>query len=193
MTAPAEVADRRLLADNAAVTGRSARAMLTVMLLSTILGCTNKAGSVPVHPSQPARASTSASLPAGTAPGAAGCRPPSPVTAGMSGLPQVEGTGRGASLRGLLMFPHSLPARVGDQEKIVWRMTGAGQLQMVAIGPDGTRHRLAWGPDYHLGSNWDKPGEEWGAGYIFTVPGCWDLRAVRGTASADVWLRVATR
>jgi hypothetical protein len=46
------------------------------------------------------------------------------------------------------------------------------------------------GPDAHLGSNWDKPGDEWGAGYVFTAPGCWDLRAIRGHATADVWIRV---
>jgi hypothetical protein len=87
---------------------------------------------------------------------------------------------------GLADVPHPLPARAGDQEKIVWRMTGSGRLTLTAIGPDGRHHRLAWGPDAHLGSNWDKPGDEWGAGYVFTTPGCWDLRAVRGDATADV-------
>jgi hypothetical protein len=43
------------------------------------------------------------------------------------------------------MFPHPLPARVGDQEKIVWRMTGTGMLTLAAISPDGKHHRLAWG------------------------------------------------
>jgi hypothetical protein len=102
----------------------------------------------------------------------------------------VEGTSRGVTLWGLLMFPHALPARVGDQEKIVWRMTGTGPLKLTAIGPDGGRHRLAWGPDFHQGSTWDKPGDEWGAGYVFSAPGCWDLRATRGQATANVWLRV---
>jgi RNA polymerase sigma-70 factor (ECF subfamily) len=32
------------------------------------------------------------------------------------------------------MFPGALPARVGDQEKIVWRMTGTGLLRLQAIG-----------------------------------------------------------
>jgi hypothetical protein len=45
-----------------------------------------------------------------------------------------------------------------------------------------------------MSSSWDKPGDEWGAGYVFTEPGCWDLRAIRGHATADVWIRVvATR
>jgi hypothetical protein len=105
-------------------------------------------------------------------------------------LPHVQGTGHSATLWGLLMFPRALPARVGDQEKIVWRMTGTGLLSLPTIGPDGRHHRLAWGPAAHLGSNWDKPGDEWGAGYVFTSPGCWDLRAIRGHATADVWIRV---
>jgi hypothetical protein len=88
------------------------------------------------------------------------------------------------------MFQHRLPARAGDQEKIVWRMTGAGALNLTAIGPDGERHRLAWGPAAHESSSWDKPGDEWGAGYVFSTPGCWDLRATRGHAAADVWIRV---
>jgi len=105
----------------------------------------------------------------------------------------VEGAG-GATLWGLLMFPHALPARVGDQEKIVWRMTGAAlPLTLEAIGPEGSHHQPVWGPAAHLSSDWDKPGDEWGAGYLFTAPGCWDLRAVRGGATADVWLRVISR
>jgi hypothetical protein len=72
-------------------------------------------------------------------------------------------------------------------------MTGTGLLSLEAIAPDGTRHRLAWDPAAHQGSNWDKSGDEWGAGYVFTAPGCWDLRAVRGDATADVWIRVISR
>jgi hypothetical protein len=74
----------------------------------------------------------------------------------------VRGTGHGATLWGLLMFPHPLPARVGDQEKIVWRMTGlVPTITLLAIGPDGSPHRLLWGPEFHAGSNFDKPGDEW--------------------------------
>jgi hypothetical protein len=48
---------------------------------------------------------------------------------------------------------------------------------------------LAWAPEAHGGSNRNKPGQEWGAGYVFSAPGCWDLRADRGSAYADVWIR----
>lgn len=165
--------------------------MSTVTLTSAVTACTNS--SQPTEPGKQSHVATSPQLHGGQALGAPGCHPATPIGRWHSFLPQVEGTGHGASLWGLLMFPHALPARVGDQEKIVWRMTGTGLLALAAIGPDGKHHRPAWGPDAHQGSNWDKPGDEWGSGYVFTAPGCWDLRAIRGDAIADVWIRVAAR
>jgi len=178
-------------AHNRAVRGRSAAEALAILLVSAVTACTN--GGPSTQPGGRATAVISASPRAGQVLGAPGCHPASPVTLWTSFLPQVEGTGHGATLWGLLMFGHALPARVGDQEKIVWRMTGTGLLTLQAIGPDGQQHALAWGPDAHGGSNWDKPGDEWGAGYVFTAPGCWDLRAIRSHATADVWIRVVAR
>ena len=178
------------MAHNEAVRGWPTAGVLAIVLVSAVTACTSGA-----RPTQPAKQTppitNQAPQRAGQALGAPGCHPASPITRWHSFLPQVEGTGRGATLWGLLMFPHPLPARVGDQEKIVWRMTGTGLLTLAAISPGGERHRLAWGPAAHSGSNWDKPGAEWGAGYVFTTPGCWDLRAARGDATADVWIRVA--
>lgn len=178
--------------DNRGMRGRSAGAVLTLLLVSIATGCTSGSDSAPPL-TRATAAATSTAPPHGQPLGEPGCHPASPVTSWDSLVPQAEGTGHGATLWGLLMFPHALPARVGDQEKIVWRMTGAGSLTLEVIGPGGQRHRLAWGPDAHGGSNWDKPGDEWGAGYVFTAPGCWDLRAIRGKATADVWLRVVSR
>jgi hypothetical protein len=178
--------------------GRPASALLLMCVVSIPTACTSSA--VAPHPAKPSTEDTATpqAMPTGHALGAPGCRPASPVTVFDRFLAEVEGTGHGATLWGLLMFRHALPARVGDQEKIVWRMTGtAWPLKLAAIGPDGTRHPLVWGPAAHLpGSNWpgkNKPGDEWGAGYVFTEPGCWDLRAVRGGATADVWLDVIPR
>ncbi|HSR83378.1 MAG TPA: hypothetical protein VLM11_04265 [Streptosporangiaceae bacterium] len=164
--------------------------MCTVSLLTA---CTSGAASP--RPAKPAidRTVTPHRATSGHTLGAPGCRPASPVTVFNGFLPEVEGTGHRATLWGLLMFPHPLPARVGDQEKIVWRVSGLGPLTLVAIAPDGQHVRLSWGPGFHTGSNFDKPGDEWGAGYVFTHPGCWDLRAIRGRASADVWLKVIKR
>jgi hypothetical protein len=186
------VAELRPVAHNEAVRGWPTTGALAILLTSAVTACTGG-----VQPAQQAKQVPLLSSPAPQhgeqALGVSGCHPASPITRWQSFLPQVEGAGHGATLWGLLMFPHPLPARVGDQEKIVWRMTGTGMLTLAAISPDGKHHRLAWGPDAHSGSNWDKPGDEWGAGYVFTTPGCWDLRAIRGDAIADAWIQVVTR
>jgi hypothetical protein len=72
-------------------------------------------------------------------------------------------------------------------------MTGAGVPTLDAISPDGTHHRPIWGPAFHQGSNFNKPGDEWGSGYVFTASGCWDLRIIRKPAVADVWLQIVSR
>jgi hypothetical protein len=83
------------------------------------------------------------------------------------------------------------PLHVNEQVKIVWRMTGAGELRLTSIAPDGGTHPLQWGRDEHLSSAYRRPGQEWGAGYVFDQPGCWRLHAIRGGATADVWLDIA--
>lgn len=83
------------------------------------------------------------------------------------------------------------PVRRNEQIKIVWRITGSGNLKLSAVDPEGRVHAVQWGPDLHLSSTYRRPGQEWGAGYLFTQPGCWTLRAIRGEATADVWLNVA--
>jgi hypothetical protein len=122
--------------------------------------------------------------------GRPGCRPASPVSR-TPGFPEVEGTSERVQMWGLIMAagPDN-PLRVNEQVKIVWRMTGSGPLHLVSIGPDGRTHPLQWGPDPHLSSTYKRPGDEWGAGYLFTQPGCWTLRATRGTATASVWLNI---
>lgn len=124
--------------------------------------------------------------------GQPGCKPPSPINRG-AGFPEVEGTSSQVQLWGLIMAagPDN-PVRVNEEVKIVWRITGSGQLRLTAVAPGGGTHPLQWGPDEHLSSSYRRPGAEWGAGYLFTQPGCWDLHAIRGKATADVWLNIAS-
>ena len=82
------------------------------------------------------------------------------------------------------------PVRAHEQVKIVWRITGSGDLHLSYTDPHGRSHPLWFGPDEHDSSTYTRPGAEWGAGYLFTEPGCWTLRATRGTATANVWLQV---
>ena len=121
----------------------------------------------------------------------ASCSHPSPFdTAPGVGGPEVIGSGSGAQLWGLVMarqFPLVASRAV---VKIVWRMTGKGSLKQVGYSHHGKSLQLAWGPEIHGGSNYARPGIEWGAGYRFTTPGCYRLTARRARGSAVVWLRI---
>jgi hypothetical protein len=140
----------------------------------------------------------------------AGCdagRPPTaapaadPTTAAPSPVPdcpatpqdaaEAHGGGPGTDLWALFFFQET-PLRRGVETKIVWRMTGAGELTMAATGPGGARTTPVWGPEAHGGSTWERPGDEWGTGWTFPAAGCWTITAKRATAGeATLTLRVA--
>jgi hypothetical protein len=73
----------------------------------------------------------------------------------------------------------------GKVMKIVFRMREYHAFS--AVGPDGTASKPAWGPVAHSDSNWNRPGREWGAGFLLSEPGCWRIRAGR---VGDVWLLI---
>ncbi len=104
--------------------------------------------------------------------------------------PEVIGWGSGAQLWGLVQARRFPLVASQDVVKIVWRMTGGGSLKSVAYSFNRKRLPLAWGPELHGGSNYDRPGIEWGAGYRFTEPGCYRLTARRATGTGVVWLRI---
>ncbi|HZO79504.1 MAG TPA: hypothetical protein VFB39_15805 [Solirubrobacteraceae bacterium] len=79
-----------------------------------------------------------------------------------------------------------------DVVKIVWHITGHGPLKLAEYDERGRPIALAWGPEAHgtEASNYARPGEEWGAGYLFRQPGCYHLTAHRTKGRAEVWLWV---
>jgi hypothetical protein len=87
--------------------------------------------------------------------------------------------------------PVSIPAQ--REVKIVWRATGEGDLSLEATGPDGAIVLPDWGPDPHLGSNWARPGDEWGSGWTLPEAGCWTFQVSRddqtATLTTDVFRR----
>ncbi|HZD72327.1 MAG TPA: hypothetical protein VE776_00285 [Actinomycetota bacterium] len=117
---------------------------------------------------------------------AARCRPPSPTSRSDTGFVEVRGSARNATLWGLVFARVPLP--VGEEVKIVWRMTGSGTLRLAATLSDGTPAGRTFGPQAHAGSNWKRPGQEWGTGFVFPKPGCWDLHLSRTSGVGDVWL-----
>ena len=106
------------------------------------------------------------------------------------GPPEVRGTVTGGELWALL-DGGQLPEPKGVQLKIVWRMTGTGELRLSATGPAGRTVQPDWGPQAHGGSNWGRPGDEWGAGFTFPLAGCWNIHAVRDNIAGDVYIIVA--
>lgn len=122
--------------------------------------------------------------------GKSDCQPRSPLSlAGGQVGPEMKGTtSEGVSLYGLVKFP----VRVGEEIKMIWRMTGEGDLKVTATAPNGSALAPSSEPRYHTGSNYERPGSEWGVFYKFNMPGCWNLHFTRGDAQGDVWLEVVS-
>lgn len=123
------------------------------------------------------------SVSSGTAPP---CQPASPVSPSALGPPEVRGAATTGEFWALL---HAGMPHAGQDSSIIWRMTGAGPLQVVALGPAGQQ----LGPTllYETGgSPWQRPGDEWVSNFVFPSSGCWQMRATRGNAIGSMWLAV---
>ena len=88
----------------------------------------------------------------------------------------------------LLYQPPPWPA--GQEVKVVWRSTGAGEFEVVAVGPQLQQVAPVSGPTAHANSNWVRPGQEWGTFFRLDEPGEWVLRVSRGAGTATVPVRV---
>ena len=130
----------------------------------------------------PTPSTSSATLPA--------CQP-SQIQPSRGGFPEIQGTMKSAGeLWALLFFDK---AQASQDEKIVWRITsiGTGNFEVQARHEDGTLIRPIWGPEYHVSSSWERPGDEWGTGFNFPEPGCWTLTVMRGATIGEIRLDVA--
>ncbi|GIM97247.1 hypothetical protein Ato02nite_090400 [Paractinoplanes toevensis] len=148
----------------------------TLLLLVLSASCSSAPSSAPPTPS-----------PALLAP-AAPSPQPCPSTADLPADAEMQGVGDGVTLWALF-FGGRIVA--GQEIKVAWRMTGGGDLTMTATAPDGSLLKPSWGPEPHGGSTYQRPGEEWGTGWIFPVAGCWTINATRNPGEAHLTLRVA--
>ncbi len=117
------------------------------------------------------------------------CQTASPIDNSSIG-PEAQGSATNAQLWALIMSTTGIPVQAKHDVKIVWRMTGSGNIHFAAYNSTGRQIVPIWGPDEHGGSNWNRPGEEWGAGFNFPVSGCWDIHVMRDNAAGDLWLDV---
>lgn len=123
-----------------------------------------------------------AQAPGGFGPsGATGCAPTSPTDGH-----DIFGTAAGAQFWALLGFGAPV---VGKQVKIVFRMFRFPPTDFYAVSPDGRRVAPDW-REPHISSDWNRPGSEWGAGFTFDMPGCWQIHAGTWPAQGDIWLIV---
>ncbi len=114
-----------------------------------------------------------------------------PAAFGADGsVKEIRGTSSTGEVWGLALGPGQVPPRAGVRLKIVWRMTGHGSLRVAATRPVGDQQPLAFGPEPHEGSSFDRPGDEWGVGVRFPIAGCYHIRLTRTGTSGDVWLMV---
>lgn len=106
--------------------------------------------------------------------------------------PELKGTASDdTSLYGLVMAGQWPLRANASVVKVVWRMTGVGELRISIEDPSGATRELAWGPELHGGSSYDRPGQEWGTGFVVDEPGCWHLNFTRsGHGSAEAWIDV---
>ena len=105
------------------------------------------------------------------------------------GLPEMHADAVGGEVWALLLSGPTIQAN--NPTAIAWRATGSGAFHVVARGPDASQLAPASGPDPHGGSNWQRPGDEWGTRFVFPQPGCWQLLVTRGASlSATLWLMV---
>jgi hypothetical protein len=104
---------------------------------------------------------------------------------------EVQGVATDATVYGLLFLTHPTPVRAGETLKIVWRMTGQGDLSVTSTSPSNRAGTLTFGPETHGASTYDRPGDEWGTGFLFDETGCWHIHLQRTVCSADVWINIA--
>lgn len=115
------------------------------------------------------------------------CEPASPVLS-RQGLVESRLTSNG--IEGWALLWARPPWSTGDEVKVVWRVSGSGDLDAIGIGPDGQELSPSWGPNRHTGSSWDRPGDEWGLAFKLNAPGCWEIRVTRSEGSASLWVDV---
>lgn len=164
---------------------RSTNRIWRLGLISAIVltGCDSTSETASEPPSQTSAAGQQQTTQPSGSPTAAVCPPTAQYTSR-----DLQGAGDGATLWAMLF---STTPRTGTEIKVVWRMTGSGDFSISATGPDGKVIKPVWGPKLHGGSNWNRPGTEWGTGWVFPAPGCWTINATRTSGAGSLLLRVA--
>jgi hypothetical protein len=143
----------------------------------SLVACTPTINHVEVTPSATTSATTQIT-----------CQP-SQIQKSENSFPEIQGTMKSQGEMWALLFFDT--AYANEDKKIVWRITGAGEeFHAEAQNENGNVILPIWGPDYHGGSSWERPGQEWGTGFNFPEPGCWTITVTRGVTTGEISLDV---
>jgi len=99
-----------------------------------------------------------------------------------------DGAMRGQTENGQVWALGGAP-KVGEEFKLVLRVTGAGELSVLGVSPDGSR-RAPTSVVEHISSNFNRPGDEWGTFWKFDRVGCWRIIVQRGNLNSNITLTV---
>ena len=116
-----------------------------------------------------------------------GCQP-SQVQKSPDGFLEIQADMKSDREAWALLFFETAHAK--EDAKIVWRITGEGDtFEAQAQSEDGTTIQPIW-KEYHGGSNWQRPSQEWGTGFNFPAQGCWTITVKRGETTGTIALDV---
>ena len=105
-------------------------------------------------------------------------------------VPGDEVRAQSSTLETWALLYEPTPWQTGEEVKVVWRTTGTGGFDVVAVGPRSRRVAPVSGPTLHTYSNWNRPGDEWGTVFRLDEPGDWVLRVRRGGGTASLPITV---
>ena len=118
----------------------------------------------------------------------AGCQP-SKIQTSPTGFQEIQADMNSEGEIWALLFFGT--ARANEDAKIVWRITGEGDgFEAQAQSEQGTILQPIW-KEFHEGSNWQRPGQEWGTGFNFPEPGCWTIEVTHGETTGTISLDVS--
>ena len=113
---------------------------------------------------------------------------PSKIQESRIGFGEIQGDMHSEGELWALLFFNNAWAKA--DQKIVWRITGeGGAFEAQAQSESGIIIQPIW-QEYHEGSNWERPGEEWGTGFNFPEPGCWRITVSYGETTGTISLKV---
>jgi hypothetical protein len=161
----------------------------SAMVLIVALGCSSTSSDVKgVASPSPITGGHLGSL------GSAGCEPAAafhpapPAIVGGDALPEAGMDNSRGSFWALVY--DTVPPRAGQEVKVTWRMTGAGDFAFRVSDLEGNTIPLTAGPVPHISSSWVHPGSEVGTGFKFPHAGCWQIHVAKPDVDADLWLAV---